>query len=74
MNKYYQEVVLNEQDYLMAGIDGGEDDGKKSKPKKVGKVVQEAGKKLGFDALEIASFIRYETGEGEEASDSPRPS
>ena len=62
MNKYYQEVVLEDQDYLMDGVDGGGDD-KPSKPKKVSKVVAEAGKKLGIDGLKLAQFVRWETGE-----------
>ena len=61
MNKYYQEVVLEEQDYLMDGVDGS---GTASTArKKVSKVVAEAGKELGIKGLRLAHFERFETGE-----------
>jgi elongation factor Ts len=51
LRKYYEEVVLTEQIFV---IDG---------ESRVGKVVEEAGKKLG-KPVKLAAFARYQLGEG----------
>ena len=57
LRKYYQEVVLLEQTWV---IDG---------ESRVAKVVEEAGKKLGAPVA-VKGFFRYALGEGIEKEDS----
>jgi elongation factor Ts len=51
LRKYYEEVVLTEQIFVVDGEN------------KVGKVVEEAGKRLG-KPVKLAGFVRYQLGEG----------
>merc|ERR1712113_1103180 len=71
LKKYYQEVVLSEQEYMLAGAEEDNDNtGKKGKGKGKGKgklqianVVREEGKRLGVDGLRITGFVRFGVGE-----------
>ena len=71
LRKYYQEVVLSEQEYMLAGAEEDTDNmGKKGKGKGKGKgklqianVVREEGKRLGVEGLHITGFVRFGVGE-----------